>query len=112
MTVSFCAPRAPVAPRTLPKRTHVSHQKDAIGGSTYRTSLTRFLKDGRLCMSNNAAERALAASQSAGGTGPSPTKAVAAPPPSAHSSRPPYAARGKTNKEFLYREADAETPLD
>ena len=45
-------------------------------------ALTRFLDDGRLCMSNNAAERECVPSRSGAATGPSraPMKAAAAPP--------------------------------
>jgi transposase len=51
---------------------------------TRRVALTRFLDDGRLCMSNNAAERGCAAWPSDARTGPSPapTKGAVAPPPS------------------------------
>jgi len=47
-------------------------------------AMTRFLDDGRVCLSNNAAERACAASPSAGTIGPlpAPTEAASVPPPS------------------------------
>jgi Transposase IS66 family len=53
--------------------------------------LTRFLDDGRLCVSNNAAERALRCVAVGRPTGPSPvpTTAAGAPPSSTRSSRPP-----------------------
>ena len=47
-------------------------------------ALGHFLDDDRLCMSNNAAERAMRplATGRRNGTLPDPTKAVVAPPPS------------------------------
>ena len=55
-------------------------------------ALTRFLGDGRLCMSNNAAERelrAIAACCAATGPSPAPTKAADGRLPSIRSSPPP-----------------------
>ena len=51
--------------------------------------MIRFLDDGRICLSNNAAERALRGIAVAGTTGPSraPTVAASALPPSIHSSQ-------------------------
>ena len=53
------------------------------------TAMIRFLDDGRICLSNNAAERALRGIAVAGTTGPSraPTVAASALPPSIHSSQ-------------------------
>jgi transposase len=53
-------------------------------GLTRWVALTRFLDDGRICMSDNAAEREIRPVAMAARTGPSPapTKAAIAPPPS------------------------------
>ena len=64
------------------QRARVSKNSDtgkAIDYSLKRwTALTRFLDDGRLCMTNNAAERELRASRSDAATGPSPAPTKAA----------------------------------
>lgn len=76
------------------QRTLLSSSNDTAKAINYLfnrwAAFTRFLDDGRVCLTNNAAERALRGVAVGRGTGPSPVRIQAAivPPPSIHLLRP------------------------